>query len=416
MKRLLLIILLFTTISVHAQRVLNGHINLGVVDSVQSKILGEKRDFWVYVPGGAPNDFFTKPQYPMVYVLDGDGHFAALVGMLQEFSELNGNTATPKMIVVGIRNTDRTRDLTPTHSLIDYKGRVDSSLKTSGGGEKFTAFIQQELMPHIDSVYPTAPYRTLIGHSFGGITAMNIFLNHTDLFNNYITIDPSMCWDNSVLLKQSHDKLKAKRFAGKSLYLAIANTMPPGMDTATARRDTSGETAHIRAILHLADELKSNPGNGLNWKYRYYDDDGHSSVPVIAMCDGLRFLFNFYKYPNDVAMQLFDPKAKVDIATFFPKHYAMLSAKMGYAVKPPEDMLNFMGYYFMQSGAMDKSFAAFAANIQFYPASNNVYDSMGDYYATKKDKAKAIEFFRKALKIKEAKETRDKLNEWTAKK
>ncbi|HEX3386461.1 MAG TPA: alpha/beta hydrolase-fold protein, partial [Mucilaginibacter sp.] len=90
-------------------------------------------------------------------------------------------------------NTNRMRDLTPTNVPPD---------KSSGGGEKFTDFIKTELMPHIDSIYPTASYKMLIGHSLGGLMAINTLINHPEMFNAYVAIDPSMWWDDRKLLNR----------------------------------------------------------------------------------------------------------------------------------------------------------------------------------------------------------------------
>lgn len=87
------------------------------------------------------------------------------------------------MIVVGIPNTDRIRDLTPTHVNAALPYTDSLMLKTTGGGERFVLFIEKELMPHIDSLYPAQPYKILTGHSFGGLTVINVAINHTKLFN-----------------------------------------------------------------------------------------------------------------------------------------------------------------------------------------------------------------------------------------
>lgn len=91
------------------------------------------------------------------------------------------------------------------------------------------AFIEKELIPYIDASYHTQPYRMLIGHSFGGLTVINTLIHHKDIFNSYISIDPSMWWDHERLLKESQAALKSVSFEGKSLYLGIANTMEDGM-------------------------------------------------------------------------------------------------------------------------------------------------------------------------------------------
>ena len=92
---------------------------------------------------------------------------------MRQLSSVNGNTVCPKMIVVGIPNTNRMRDLTPT-TPEGEQFYIDSSASTnSGGGEKFISFIEKELIPHIESNYPTQPYRMLIGHSLGGLMVMH---------------------------------------------------------------------------------------------------------------------------------------------------------------------------------------------------------------------------------------------------
>ncbi len=412
MKLFLSLLLVAAMTAVNAQTVKNNQVIIGKTDSVYSKILKEKRTVWIYMPNGY--DPAAQTRYPVVYLLDGDGHFASVAGMIQQLSEVNGNTVVPQMIIVGIPNTNRTRDLTPTNALLDPAGKRVDDFKTSGGGENFVAFIAKELMPHMDSAYHTAPFKLLIGHSFGGLTAMNIVINHTDMFNSYLVIDPSMWWDSRKLLNQARDEFKQKKFEGKSMFLGIANTMQPGMDTLQVQRDTAGVNAHIRSILALKGILQQNPGNGLKWSYKYYDDDSHGSVPLITEYDGLRFLFSFYNFPKGFQTQLFDKNAKIDVGAAFSEHFADVSKHMGYTVLPPEDMLNQAGYFFLQSNMPDRAYAVFDLNIKNYPHSFNVYDSMGDYYDAQKNKAKAIEFYTKSLKVKENPDTRKKLDKLQA--
>ena len=60
-------------------------------------------------------------------------------------------------------------------------------------------------------------------------------------------------------------------------------------------------------------------------------------------------------------------------------------------------------------------FSMLSLNIKNYPNHANVYDSMGDYYSYLHDKAKAIEYYKKALKIQPNPETQKKLEELTKK-
>jgi hypothetical protein len=156
--------------------------------------------------------------------------------------------------------------------------------------------------------------------------------------------------------------------------------------------------------------LQQNTASGLTWSYKYYKDDNHGSVPLIAEYDGLRFLFSFYDFPKDFQSEVMDKNAKIDIGAVFRDHYADISKHMGYQVLPPENMVNQVSYYLMQSGLSDRAYALLDLNVKNYPQSFNVYDSMGDYYDAQKNKAKAIEFYTRSLKIKETPDTRKKLD------
>ncbi|HSZ33599.1 MAG TPA: alpha/beta hydrolase-fold protein [Puia sp.] len=385
----------------------DNRIVIGKKDHIYSNILKENREIWVHLPQSMNSSVFGSSRYPVIYLLDGDGHFSSVTGLLEQLTEINGNMLFPEMIVVGITNTDRMRDLTPTHTQLNFAG--DSSQpSTSGGGGEFISFIEKELIPHIDSLYPTAPYRIFIGHSLGGLTVINTLMHHPQIFNSYLAIDPSMWWDRRSLLKQTGSILMQNNFKGKTLFLGVANTMSPGLDTATVRKDTILSNQHIRSILSLTDSLKKATGNGLRWEYKYYSEDSHGSVPLISEYDGLRFIFDFYNFKN--ANQLFQKDVSAEMAVMSLKdHYREISQEMGYEVTPPEDYVNNLGYGLLQNKMNEKAFAFFKLNIDNYPKSGNVYDSMGDYYVAINDKAKAIENFKKALTLFNNPDTKGKL-------
>ncbi|MCX2477938.1 alpha/beta hydrolase-fold protein [Pedobacter sp. MC2016-15] len=290
-----LCLLLIPVFTANAQTIENNELVIGKVDSIHSKILNANRKIWIYLPASARKTPYKKQHYPIIYLLDAESHFSSLTGMIQQFSEVNGNKVFPEAIVIGIPNVNRSLDLTPTNALTGPDGRTYPSFKNSGGGEKFQAFIEKELMPHIDSLYAPSNHKTIIGHSFGGLTVMNIMVHHPNLFNRYVAIDPSMWWDSRKLLNETKVALKDKKFDGKYLFVGVANTMPPGMTTTQAVKDTSGTTGHIRAILSLNEALQNRTANGLSYDYKFYQNDDHGSVPLIAEYDALHWLYKGYK-------------------------------------------------------------------------------------------------------------------------
>ena len=412
-KTIIFLALIFWVNLVFAQQKENK-ITIGTIDSVQSNILGEKRKIWVYIPDQDANNVFSKQQYPVVYLLDGNAHFYSVVGMIHQLSR---NMFCPKMIVVGILNTDRTRDFTPTHIDAEpphYVSSADSAFyKTSGGGENFIAFIEKELMPHIEAKYKTAPYKMLIGHSYGGLAVMQTFVHHNNLFNTYICIDPSIHWDNQKLMKQAQKLLTEKRFEGKSLYMGIANTMDKAMDIKKVPKDTTEGTHIIRPILALHTSFEQNKQNGIKYKGKYYADDTHSSAPLITTYDALRFIFDYY--PLKLSMKDYTDST-IALADKYHNHFIKISKQIGYTVKPDEAEMNYMGYDFLDQKHFSKAKSFFKMNIDNYPESFSVYSSMGDFYIAMDNKAKAIEFYTKALTIKDYPSTRKKLDKLKANK
>ena len=132
---------------------INAQINAGVKDKIFSKILNEKRQLMIYLPKEAKERKDPSMRYPVMYVLDGNMHFLSVAGMIDQLSDQAGNAVLPKMIIVCILNTNRTRDLTP------YKVKAggfvnEATAKETGGGENFARFIQEEIFPYIASRYP----------------------------------------------------------------------------------------------------------------------------------------------------------------------------------------------------------------------------------------------------------------------
>jgi len=383
----------------------NNKVVIGIVDSVYSSTLKENRKIWVYLPNSEPNN---KQRYPVLYLLDGEGHFQSVAGMIQQLSQVNGNTIVPEMIIVGIPNTDRTRDLTPTHITSDLPMMDSNSSKTTGGGENFAAFLEKELIPYIDSKYQTQPFKLLIGHSFGGLTVMNIVTNHTKMFNAYIAIDPSMWFDKERFLKSTQMKLAGQKYNGTSLYVGIANTMAEGMTLQKMKKDTSTDTRHIRSIFKMDEFIKSNTQNGLKYASKYYGDDDHGSVPLISEYDGLRFIFGFYRFkfsPSDFM------SADTAVVQKYRLHYQTVSKEFGYKVSPPESQINSLGYFVLGQKHYDKAAALFRMNIENYPESGNTYDSYADALIAMKDTAGAITNYKKAYATTKAEETKNKLDQ-----
>jgi len=377
-----LFLLLLTFAGVHAQPTI-PLVN-GFADTIHSSILGENRPIWIGLPNSLQDKKAAPSHCPVVYLLDGDSHFSAVNAMLQQLSAEKATMMFPDMIVVAIPSDQRSRDFTPYPSPYWMYG-PPSPLENPGGGEKFAAFIEKELIPAIESHYPTAPHRTLIGHSLGGLAVTNMLINHTRLFNDYIIIDPSMWYDSTRFLQSAITRLQQARFDGISVYLGIANTLQPGMDTALVRKDTTRNSFHTRAILKLKDALvKYSPANGMRFSYAYYPHESHMSAPLITEYDGFRFLFDYYSIDPGMETQWSDPDITgIHPAAQLEAHFKMVSEKIGYRLLPPENLVTLCANTFANYNMPDKALDCLLLNVRNYPNSTNAREALADYYKSR---------------------------------
>ena len=316
-------------------------INLGSVDSIYSKILQEQREIWVYVP----HSYSPGKKYPVVYLLDATQQFYSFVGLVDFLSQSNGNTLCPEMIIIGIPNTNRTRDLTPFKGDTNDRQIPAEMINASGGGENFLSFIEKELIPHVEEKYPTAPYRMFIGHSFGGLTVLYTLLHHPEMFNAYVSIDPSVIWGKSRLLNEYISCPPDKRFENKTLFLGLAN-IEKGLSLDSLLSDTSWISKHLQANVAMDEYFRGNGQNGLKYSSRFYANERHTTVPLIAEYDALHFIFDFYDL--GLSYEDFeDPDAEV--ADKIRGHNALVTDKLGFETRPDENLVNSLGYQFLFS-------------------------------------------------------------------
>jgi uncharacterized protein len=401
MKKVYFLVIFFSVLTIVKINAQIGHpINIGKIDTIYSRILDEKRTVWVYVPNTDVKNKFAKVKYPVIYLLDGDLAFSSIVGMTQYLSS-SPLGLCPEVIVVGIIHKDRFKDLTPTNVKTDT-----SDKNTSGGGEKFLSYIENEVMPYINYTYPTLPYNVFVGHSLGGLTVMQTFIHHYSVFNAYISLDASMSWDNQKLLNETKTLLKKVDTMDKPLYLAIANTMKAGMDTSTIKKDITSGTLHIRSLLELEQLLKVNKKN---FSSIYYSNYAHRPSFLTGTYDGLLFLFKNFKFilkENYFSTSSFDALQR-ELKT----HFAKFSSELGFKYNPPEKLINTMGNDAMSRKQMIQAEYLFKLNITNYPTSFNAFDVLANFYVTQNNKDKAIEYFKKALSIKNVKAARVKLKQ-----
>jgi predicted alpha/beta superfamily hydrolase len=269
--------ILFIIVALQAQNVETYTYSPSEVVTIHSKILNEDRKVYIHCPKSDVSD--VNKRFPVLYLMDGENHFE-LLSQYVDYLSRPDVSVMPKIIVVGIPNTKRVRDLTPTQSILNYEGKPDTTswYKSSGGNEIFLAFLKKELIPFIDSNYRTQQYKLFGGHSFGGISSINCFLIHPDMFDAYIAVSPSFWWDNEYLIKLTEKKIKSGSTLNKKLFYCDGN-------------EGGSDSFFHKGLLKFDSIIAEKKITGLSYNYQYYPNEIHMTVPIVAYLDALRFIF-----------------------------------------------------------------------------------------------------------------------------
>lgn len=364
-------------------------------DSLFSSTFNENKEFWVKLPKNYNPE--SPEKYPVAYILDGSVQLSTLETV---YNNYRGHYL-PHMILVGISNsTNRTRDLTTSQ----IKRRRGTEMdEDTGGAEKFTQFIENELIPYIDANFPTTNYRTLIGHSYAGLFTINMLINHNHLFQNYIAIDPSLDWDNQKLLKEAKEKLQTEKFHGKSLFISLAaeqlHMWDEKITIENIMEDTSEFTLFPRSIMEFSTFTEKHKESGLNFSWKVYSEDLHGTVPLPSMTDGLVFLFDWFQFQHPPKYN--NPETTVEeLRELLNNQEKVYTTNLGYAIPPMiEELFTGYGYMNMQMGFPEKAKLFFEMGVKYYPKSANSFDSLAEYYESVEDYSNALKNIKIAFEL-----------------
>jgi predicted alpha/beta superfamily hydrolase len=238
---------------------------IGETLTLESKILGETRVINVYLP---PDYATSKERFPVLFMPDG--------GMKEDFPHIVGsvdvstkNAIIRPVIVVGIENTKRRRDLPgPTTVPSEMKAAPEA-----GGNEKFRAFLRDELMPTIAARYSTSGETAIVGESLAGLFVIETLLVEPTLFDAYIAADPSLQWNEHELARSASSRLAWWSAGPRTLYVATADE--PDIQQGVAMLETALRI-HAPPIV---------------WRHEAMPHEHHGTIFPTAALHGIRMVF-----------------------------------------------------------------------------------------------------------------------------
>lgn len=263
--------ILLTTVSfLLLQAPANAQEAKGGNDTLYSSVLQQKRPIEILLPSGYKKS--DSARYDVLYVLDGEWN----TSLTQKAYQFLGyaHFVPTNVIIVGVPNVykgdvnSRDKDFTPT--LTEYS-------PISGGAADFLAFFKEELIPYINKQYRTKPENnTLYGTSLGGLFATYAFLYAPALFKSYLTVEPSLWYDNGLMSKVAREKLPNMRNTDNTYWISV--------------RD--GQFFYDMGVASFDSVLRQQAPKALDWKVHPYPDETHFSTIWKGLYDGLKFTYN----------------------------------------------------------------------------------------------------------------------------
>lgn len=346
------------------------------VDTVVSRTLG-KRSIFISTPEGYGEEGL---RYPILVMLDSEDHRMFRLWIAQAEYLAGNSPGFPAVIAVGIPNgRDRIHDMTPPAS-----GSVVKDFPNAGGASAFADFIIDEVLTNVRARYRTLPGTFLIGHSAGGLFALDVAAHRPTAFQGVVATSPAI-WFNDGTLIEAYVDLMSRSHSHPRIFVA----------------NESGEGGLAVACRRFAELLNATKSLAGTFKYQAYNLT-HQMTPM-SIGEGLQFVFDPVSLSH-LAIEHLDFE-KVDSVAL---HRALLSSEsvyvnaartLGLSSRLPEPVLNRLGYRLLGNKNVSLAIQVFEQNVRNYPSSWNVYDSLGEGYAVKGDTAMALENYEKSIQL-----------------
>lgn len=234
---------------------------------INSKEVEETRVINVWLP---PVYNENKTSFPVLYMPDG-GVKEDFPHIANSIAKLIEDKSIPPMILVGIENTVRGRDLTGVSS----NKEDEKYCPLTDGASNFRNFISKELFVEIDKRYRITSYKGIIGESLSGLFVMETFLQHPETFDFYIAMDPSLWWNSHFLVQNSTNFFN--QFPDKEIKLWFAGSSAEDISIYTNK---------------LAENMNNDAPNKLIWKYSDEPKEKHNTIFRATKEKALKWILN----------------------------------------------------------------------------------------------------------------------------
>jgi predicted alpha/beta superfamily hydrolase len=304
-----------------------------------SDVLREERPVLISLPRTHAQ---SAQRYPVLILLDGDTHFQHATAAAEFLSE---EDRVPEIIVVGLPNNARLRDLSPPTD-------IPEDVADGTGGDDFVRFLVDELVPWLEARYRAAPLRILFGHSRGGLINLHALLTRPAAFRAHIAASPYFGWSKARMVTRAAAEIAAVP-GPNFLYMTSGD----------------GEPEIVRSIDEMTRVLKSKAPRSLAWRHEPLPGESHGSTPYLTVYNGLRAFFAGW---SPVARSEAGDIAGVDA------HYAGLSRDFGYDIQPSAYVLYVTGHALLEQGKVEQAVGVFERYTRLHPWNRYAFEGLGE--------------------------------------
>jgi hypothetical protein len=337
-------------------------ITLGTYRTIHSNILNEDRLLWIHLPKEYEDTGLAYPFLILLYV-DLYNYFTDAVSITEKLGETG---EIPPVIIVGVANTNRYRDLLPYPTRWAPEG---------GKAGDFLRFLEEELIPYVDKNYRTKEFRILAAPQASAVFSLYSLINRPHLFDATIAQNPFMNPENAEKLYPMAEE-----------FFSTASTLRHLFYVTCEKNDRPQDLEYIERFAQL-------PGVKATEGFRFVLDIREPTgyfIPPLPFTTALRTLFRGYQLPDE-----FHADSLQDILDYYGKR----SADYGFPVDPPEHMLTFEGDELLQRGKTQQALDVFTYQLGLYPKSLNALFRLGETYRGIGDYKTARQYYQKFLDI-----------------
>lgn len=345
-------------------------------DTFHSAILGEKREFNIYLPESF-HEASEEHTYPVLVLLE-DEFFHMVSGVVKHLSSVE---RMPETIVVSILDMSYMPTVFTNGSTFWPMEQLSDE-----NPDPFTRHLKEELFPYLEANYRANNFRMVMGLSPTSIYTFHAFVKEPELFDASIAIAAG---DMLSMGYKSDERFidlisnEVKKCPVRDRYLYVTSS------------DSDGETSpEIREnIEELNKALDACECATFKFIARVFPGEGHYDVALPALIEALGLIFPRDEWSvryRDIVNRPGNAMRNID------DHYRDLSIKYGFRILPRAERWNsvnrlgWIGPYLLRQGRIAEGVEVIERWSAYRPKSTAALDELAKGYEAANELEKAL--------------------------